>query len=117
MYQQAIESIQKAIDIDGRTPRLVSVLGRAYALSGVTSEAETLLGELKEKDRNEYVPPIYFAAFYANIGNADEAFEWLDKAYEERSPMMPFLRVDSSFEPLRSDPRFERLLKQMNYPQ
>jgi len=116
MYQEAIEYIQKAIDIAGRTPLLVAILGRAYAMSGITSEAEKLLRELQEKDRNEYVPPIYFAVFYANLGNADDAFVWLDKAYEERSPAMPFLRVDPSFEPLRSDPRFDKLLKQMDFP-
>ena len=117
MYQQAIESIQQAIDIGGRTPRLVALLGKAYVLSGMTSEAEILLRELQEKDWNEYVSPIYFAEFYANLGDIDEAFEWLNKAYEKRYPMMPFLRVDSSLEPLRSDPRFDRLLKQMNYPE
>ena len=72
--------------------------------------------ELQEKDRNEYVPPIYFAVFYANLGNIDEAFEWLDKAYEERHPGMLFLRIDFSWEPLRSDPRFDKLVKLMDFP-
>ena len=117
MHQQGVESIQKAIDIVGRTPRLVALLGKAYAISGMTREAEILLRELQEKDRNEYVSPIYFAEFYANLGDVEEAFEWLNKAYEEKYPMMPFLRVDSSLGPLRSDPRFDKLLKQMNYPE
>jgi serine/threonine protein kinase/tetratricopeptide (TPR) repeat protein len=117
MHQEAVESIQKAIDIVGRTSRLVVLLGRAYAISGMTRKTEILLRELQEKDRNEYVPPIHFAEFYANLGDIDEAFEWLNKAYEERYPMMPFIRVDSSFKPLHSDPRFDRLLQAMNYPE
>jgi TolB-like protein/Tfp pilus assembly protein PilF len=117
MYQEAIESIQKAIDIAGRTPLLVAILGKAYAVSGIKSEAEKLLRELQEKGRNEYVPPIYFAVFYANLGNIDEAFEWLDKAYEERHPSMIFIRVDSSWESLHSDPRFDKLIKLMEFPE
>jgi serine/threonine protein kinase len=116
MYQEAVESIQKAIDIAGRTPRLVALLGRAYALSGMTHEVKILLRELMEKNRNEYISPIYFAVLYANLGDINKAFEWLNKAYEERYPMMPFLREDSSLKPLHSDPRFDKLLKQMDFP-
>jgi serine/threonine protein kinase/tetratricopeptide (TPR) repeat protein len=117
MYQEAVESIRKAMDIAGRTPGLLAILGRAYALSDKKSEAETLLRELQENDRDEYISPIYFAALYASLDDTDEAFRWLHKAYEERNPTMPFLRTTLSLEPLHSDPRFDKLIKQMNFPQ
>jgi serine/threonine protein kinase len=117
MYPEAIQSIRKTIDLAGRTPRLLAMLGRAYILSNMEHKAEKLLRELKEKDRDEYISPMHFAALHANLNNADEAFRWLDKAYEERNPMMPFLKIDSSLNPLHSDPRFDRLLKQMDYPE
>jgi tetratricopeptide (TPR) repeat protein len=117
MYPEAIQSISKTIDLAGRTPRLLAMLGRAYVLLNMKHKAEKLLRELKEKERDEYISPMHFAALSANLDNADEAFQWLDKAYEERNPMMPFLKIDSSLNLLRSDPRFDRLLKQMNYPE
>ena len=117
MYPKAIQSIRKTIEFAGRTPRLLAMLGRAYALSTMKPEAEKLLRELQEKERSTYISSIHFAALYANLGHVDEAFRWLDKAYEERNPMMPFLKVNSSLNPLRSDPRFYKLLNQMNYPE
>jgi serine/threonine-protein kinase len=116
MYAEAVQSIRKTIELAGRTPRLLAMLGRAYALSAMKPEAEKLLRELQEKERNEYISPMHFAALYANLDNADEAFRWLEKAYEERNPMMPFLKIDSSLNSLRSDPRFDKLLERMNFP-
>jgi len=117
MYPEAVQSIRKTIELAGHTSRLLAMLGRAYALSGMKTEAEKLLTELQEKERNEYISPMHFAGLYANLGHADEAFRWLEKAYEERNPMMPFLKIDSSLFPLRSDPRFDRIVKQMHYPE
>ena len=116
MYPEAIQSIRKTIELAGRTPRLLAMLGRAYALSNMKPEAEMLLRELQEKDRNEYISSMHFAELYANLGNADEAFRWLDKAYEERNPMMPFLQMGWSLNRLRSDPRFDKLREKMNFP-
>jgi tetratricopeptide (TPR) repeat protein len=117
MYDEAVASIEKAMSLAGRTPFVVAALGRAYAFSGRKDQAETLLQELKERDRSEYVSPIYFALLYEALGNTDEAFQWLEKAYQERSWLMFSLRTPSYWESLRTDPRFDDLLQRMNFPE
>ena len=99
MYPEAIATLERAITLAGRMPHLVTLLGRAYALSGRKDEAETLLRELQERATSEYVPPTYFAEVYASLGNTDEAFRWLEKAYRERSWGMLLLRHGWYWEP------------------
>ncbi|MHC4484695.1 MAG: protein kinase domain-containing protein [Planctomycetota bacterium] len=121
MYPEAIASIEKAMSLAGRTPELVADLGRAHALSGRKDEAETLLQELHEKAMSEYVSPINFAELYETLENTDEAFRWLEKAYQERNLGMLWLRITSSSwswgSTLRSDPRFDDLVRRMNFPE
>jgi len=116
-YPEAVVTLKKAMDLAGRRPGLVAGLGRACALSGRKDEAEILLQELQERAASEYILPTYFAGLHASLGNADEAFRWLDQAYRERDPLMVFLRVPSSLDSLRADPRFDKLLKQMDFPE
>jgi TolB-like protein/Flp pilus assembly protein TadD len=116
-YSEAIASIEKAMNLAGRTPRLVTTLARAYALSGRKDKAETLLKELQERSANEYIVPTFFAEVYTSLGDADEAFRWLEKGYKERSWIMLFLKISSKFDPLRSDPRFDELVHRMKFPE
>ena len=117
MYSEAIASVEKAMSLAGRTPLLIATLGRAYAISGRKDEAEILLLELQDKGKNEYVLPMYFATLYRDCGNTDEALRWLEKVYQERHFGMFLLRIPSSWEPLRLDPRFDDLLERMNFPE
>jgi tetratricopeptide (TPR) repeat protein len=117
MYPEAIASVEKAMTLAGRTPVLIVMLGRIYAVSGREDEAEILLQELHDKAKSEYVLPLFFAALYTDLGNTDEAFRWLEKVYQERHYGMFLLRVPSSWEPLRLDPRFDDLLERMNFPE
>jgi predicted Zn-dependent protease len=96
---------------------LVTTLARAYALSGEKDKAETLLKELHKRAANEYIVPTFFAELYANLGDADEAFRWLEKGYKERNWIMLFLRISTRFDPLRSDPRFDGFIRRMKYPE
>ncbi len=116
-YPEAITSVEKAMSLAGRTPLLIAMLGRTYAISGRKEEAEILLQELQDKGKSEYVLPIYFAALYGDLGNTDEAFRWLEKVYQERHYGMFLLRIPSSWESLRLDPRFDDLLERMNFPE
>jgi len=117
MYSEAIASVEKAMSLAGRTPRLVTTLARAYALSGRKDKAETLLKELQERAANEYIVPTFFAELYASLGNKEEAFLWLEKGYQERNWIMLFLRTARRWDPLRSDPRFDELVQRMNFPE
>src|SRR5262249_17369285 len=72
----------------------------------------------KRKDgwRDEKVGTYEVAFIYAALGEKDQAIEWLEKAYEVRDQGLAFLKVDPPLDPLRSDPRFERILRRMNFP-
>jgi hypothetical protein len=113
----AEKSIEEALNRHGRTPVLVASLARTYALWGRKSEAEKLLQELQDRERNEYILPIDFARIHAALGNKDEAFTWLEKAHQERGWHMVLIRVSTWWDPLRKDPRFDEVLKRMNFPE
>jgi tetratricopeptide (TPR) repeat protein len=111
MYREAIEELQKAITLSERNPEVIAVLGYAYAAAGNRKEAEKVIGELTKSAKHGYLPPYPVAQIYAELGRKDEAFEWLDKAYQERAIQFVDLRVDPVLDPLRSDPRFAGLLQ------
>ncbi|UCE49732.1 MAG: hypothetical protein JSW47_06200, partial [Phycisphaerales bacterium] len=73
--------------------------------------------ELQERATSEYVLPTCFADVYASLGNKDEAFRWLEKAYQERNFGMIWLKRSHSWESLRSDPRFDDLVQRMGFPE
>jgi len=117
MYPEAVATIERGMSLAGRTPELVTRLARAYALSGRRDEADALLQELHERAASEYVLPRYFAEVYASLGNTDEALKWLEKGYEERDWGMLLLKTWSAWDSLRSDPRFDDLVKRMQFPE
>jgi tetratricopeptide (TPR) repeat protein len=116
-YSDAVLTIEMSMSLAGRTPRVMALLGRAYALSGRQDEIETLLQELQEKDASEYVLPVYFARLYASLGDMDKAFQWLEKAQQERDWSMLLLKTWPPWDPLRSDPRFDDLVQRMKFPE
>jgi hypothetical protein len=75
------------------------------------------LEEMKEVSKRRYVSPYSIAVVYAGLGDKDQAFEWLNRAYEARSFGMTQLNVETIFYDLRSDKRFKGLLKRMNLPE
>jgi adenylate cyclase len=85
----------------------------AYAATGRRMEARQMLTRLLETAGSARVPPAGVALVYAHLGEADSAFEWLDRAFEERSSFLLFLKVTPRLDPLRSDPRFALLLRRM----
>jgi serine/threonine-protein kinase len=107
--EKALEEIQKAVILSGRIPPYLSVLGYVYALSGKKSDALKIIRELKTVSDDKSL----IAEVYAGLGEKDQAFEYLQKACEERSPWMPYLKVNPQLDSLRSDPRFKGLLKRM----
>jgi eukaryotic-like serine/threonine-protein kinase len=75
------------------------------------------IGVLKNKSQKEYVSPYLIALNYGLMGDREQAFEWLEKAYAERSGRMEYIKVDDAFTPFHSDPRYVDLLKRMGLPQ
>jgi tetratricopeptide (TPR) repeat protein len=117
-YQEAIAEFNK-MTVKGRMPpQLLGRMGNTYARAGMTAEAQNCIRELKEVLKKDNRVGTYEVAMaYAGLGDKDQAFEWLDKAYERHDKGLAFLKVDPPFEPLHSDPRFEKFLRRMNFPQ
>ncbi|HKP84857.1 MAG TPA: winged helix-turn-helix domain-containing protein [Blastocatellia bacterium] len=112
MHGEAIAEFQKGIALS-KSPLMVALLGHAYAVSGKTAQARQVLAELQRPEQG-YVSPYTVAAIYAGLGEKDQAFKLLEKAYEERDMWMVSLKVDPVFSPLRSDRRFRDLLERLN---
>lgn len=112
-YEESIAEYNLAISLMGRTSQNLGELGNAYALSGKRAEALKLLDELKEMSANRYVSPLDFAFIYTGLGDKEQALAYLEKAYQERSTWLMWLKVDPRFDSLRSDPRLADLLRRM----
>ncbi len=96
-------------------PVPIAALGYAYAKSGRIDDAENMLELLVEKSEEEYVPPYWIAVVYAGLGDNNNAFKWLNKAYAEKDGSMVFLKVIPIFDSLRSDKRYSQLLSKMGF--
>jgi serine/threonine-protein kinase len=117
MYEEAILEYQKSIPLSGDSPDEVASLGYAHALSGKRREAQQVIDELKNRAARRYISPTIIAFIYAGLDEKDEAFAWLDKAYDGRDFILVFLKVDPTFDRLRSDPRFAELARRVGVPQ
>jgi DNA-binding winged helix-turn-helix (wHTH) protein/TolB-like protein/Flp pilus assembly protein TadD len=109
MYQKAIAEFQRGVQLSG-SPLMLALLGHAYAAAGKTAEAQQVLAELREMQTRRYVSSYTVAAIYTGLGDKDQAFKWLERAYEERDVWLMNLKVDPVFSRLRSDKRFPDLL-------
>ena len=116
-FDEAIATSEKGVDLSSRTPSMLGVMGMCYGLAGRKAEANKVLDELLELDRRRYVTPVALVQVYIGLGDKDQAFAWLEKAYEERSYGMAFLKVMPMVDPLRSDPRFDDLLRRIGLSQ
>ena len=113
-YDEAFAACKQAESMLGSDdPRALSILGLAYASAGKQTEAARVVLALQQMARQKYVRPYDIAVIYAALGQKDETFALLDKAYEERSFML-LVKADPAFDKVRSDPRFQTLLQRMN---
>jgi TolB-like protein/DNA-binding winged helix-turn-helix (wHTH) protein/Flp pilus assembly protein TadD len=117
MFAQAIATYQKGIAQAERNPSLVALLGHAYALAGERNKARQTLDELREMSKHNYVSPYLFAVVYAGLGDKDQTFAWLDKAFQDRSYFLIWLKVEPQFDSLRDDSRFQDLLRRVGLPE
>jgi tetratricopeptide (TPR) repeat protein len=98
-------------------PVTSGLLGYAYAKSGRKDEARKLLADLKELSKRRYVASYWIAMIYAGLDEKDEAFAWLEKAYQERSFFLLWIKMDPQVDSLRSDARFNNLMHRIGFPQ
>jgi eukaryotic-like serine/threonine-protein kinase len=118
--QQAISELQEMVkaakDLPMR-PAMLADLAHAYAVFGNKPEASRLLAEITELSKRRAVNPWGFAIVYTGLGDKDRAFEWLDKAFDERSSELPWIKGEPRMDPLRSDARYKELLVRMGLPE
>ncbi len=115
-YDLAITELEKSRELSGSSPARLAELGHAYAVAGRRPQAQKVLTELAAVSRRRYVEPDLIALIHAALGDQDQAFRWLEKAYAERSVKLVLLKVDPRMDPLRSDPRFQDLAKRIGLP-
>jgi tetratricopeptide (TPR) repeat protein len=114
---QAIPEYQRAVELSEADGDAMAGLAHAYTAAGRRTEAEKILRELQTQSKTHYVSPYMIGAVYAGLGNKDRAFEFLEKAYKEKSPDVAyFLKADLRMDSLRSDLRFQDLLRRVNLP-
>lgn len=92
-------------------------LGYGNAMSGRRDEASGILDRLHEVAKQQYVSPYFIAAVYAGLSENEKALEVLESAYEVRTSWLCYVRAQPEFDSLRSEPRFQDLLRKMNFPQ
>lgn len=114
-YPEAIQELQKAVDLCERSVSWVlGALGHAFAASGDRAAALRILEELIDRAKRESIDFIAVTVIYAGLGDTDNALSSLEKACEARGMCALFTKGDSRFDALRSDPRFQEILKRMN---
>src|SRR5262249_39790334 len=113
MYDEALREFRKYSELIGGHPDTDGSLAVYYAFVGNREDALKSLAILQRRD----VSPRLVAVIYARLGDKDQAFNWLEKAYEEHDALLPFLNVNPMFQPLHSDSRFQDLLRRIGLPQ
>jgi DNA-binding SARP family transcriptional activator len=110
-FDEAVSEAQRALAIDSENLGYLASLGHAYALAGRTGEARTTLARLARASSDRHVSAYHVAAIHVALADTSRALDWLERAYEERSPWMPYVAVDPRFSALRSHARFDSLLR------
>ena len=109
--EQAVPVLEKAVSVSNQSPGMVGYLVMAYAQAGRRTDALRLLAELKKHEQPGYSGAFVIA--YLGLGDYDQAFAWLNRAYQEHANIMQYLKVLFLFDPVRGDPRFADLLRRV----
>jgi TolB-like protein/Tfp pilus assembly protein PilF len=114
--EPAIAELRKGVQLSQHAPIFLAWLGEAYAAGGDSDDAQKILEQLEQISKKRYVSPYHMARICAALGKKDEALRWLETGYRERAAWMVALRIEPRFDGLRSDPRFQDLVRRMNFP-
>jgi TolB-like protein/Flp pilus assembly protein TadD len=115
-YAKALQELQQALAFSGNETSFKAELGNAYAVAGKKSDALAVLHDLLQMYSKQYVSPYTIALVYVGLDQKDETFQWLDKAYQERSVRLINIAVHPRFATLHSDPRFVALVQRIGLP-
>src|SRR5216684_1083527 len=116
-HEEAIREFQNALHLSGTADTDLQLdLGIAYAVTGKRDEARRILAKLENLHEQGVVPSGSVAILHGALGESNEAFAWLEKAYEERDPQLTYIKAGRRFEPLRHDARFQQLVHRVGLP-
>ena len=113
MFREAIRELETAVRLSGGSPVYMASLAHAYGVTGRRSDALRLIDDLNKLASRRYVASFDVAIAWLGLGDNERALASLEKAIEDRSPRVLFLMVEPRFDPLRSDPRFQAMLKRV----
>jgi hypothetical protein len=113
-FSEEIGELRQAVSILGVEPRVLGALGHAYAISGDRKSADEALAQMKEQSKHRYVSPYDIAAVYSGLKDTEQTFTHLDMAYKDHSSWMCWLGVDPRFDGIRTDPRYQDILRRMH---
>jgi tetratricopeptide (TPR) repeat protein len=116
-HEEAIAEFQRVRQLPGANLESLASLGQLYAVMGRAAEARQVLDEFNELSKQRYIPRYYFAMIYAALGEKERAFAELDKAYDDRNFFIALLRVEPMFDSLRDEPRFQKIVADMKFPE
>ena len=116
MPEESVKEFQKAVELSGGAPPMRAALACAYVDAGRRSDALRILDDLQARARQGYVSSFHIALVHARLGNKDAAFESLERAYQDHSDWMLWIKVARGLESLRDDPRYQDLLRRLNFP-
>ncbi|HKW32719.1 MAG TPA: tetratricopeptide repeat protein [Candidatus Acidoferrum sp.] len=112
-HAQAIAELREAKTLSESDPFVIAGLGHAYAAAGKSREAHEMLNELRQLSKRRYVTPYLVASVYAGLAEREQTLFWLEKALEEHNDSLVSLKVDAEFASLRTDPRFQEILRRI----
>jgi eukaryotic-like serine/threonine-protein kinase len=114
-FQEGIPELKKAIELLPGSPYFMAQLGMAYAQSGDRAQAQKVLDQMK-KSSSSHLPNYSIAMVYATLADKEQTISWLKKGYEERNDDMIYMKIEPVFDPLRSEPRFQDLIRRIGFP-
>ena len=117
LNEQAILTAEELVKSAPGVSVYLTMLGNAYAISGKKNEAQNMLSRLKELSSGHYVQPSYIAMLYAGLGDRDQAFEWLEKAFTIRDDRLVFVMTDPLMDSISGDSRFQDLARRIGLPE
>ncbi len=116
MYPEAVREMRSALELSEGDTNELAALGQVYAATRQPAEARKILYQLKQRSEQTYVQPLAIAAIHIALGEKDQGFDWLQKAYQDRSTGLAYLKVDPWYDSIRTDPRFADLLRRVGFP-
>jgi TolB-like protein/Flp pilus assembly protein TadD len=115
-YSEGIAALRKAEKMTGMSPEAATFIGFAYGMAGQHAEAREVLGQIQKISEEKYVQPAFFGIVHVGLGELEKAFEYFDRAVEERSSQLALSRVHPAFWCLAGDARYADLLRKLGLP-